>query len=211
MIQGAEVASTSPSGLNVRVVVRRHPYGHLLDAEAFAQLLWELGAHRAESIRAHHALDAAEAPRGVYPRDCLAMIVMDPTVGPWVDNVDAVMAAIVIGEGDYFLPNAAAKAGGHRRVGYDYGEAYITDPHLVAHGGFRHGHSARIRGVVVGASALNPDQDLYESAQLAAQFVARIGDLHDDWTQRAGFGEWLSEGDVPDAETRAMVRFAQRL
>lgn len=104
-----------------------------------------------------------------------------------------------------FLPNAAAKAAGHRRLGRDYGEAVLTDPHLCGDGDFRYGHSARIRGQIVGASSQTTDQDLHEAAALAADFVGAIAERHLVWEERVGPGEWFAHDDAPAQVCREMI------
>lgn len=199
----------SDGGTAVRVVVRANPYRHLLDDAQFGQLLLRLGFNRATSIEVNHRSSAATAPRGTYGRACLGMVMMDPTVGLWVTNTEAVMAALIIGHGgEDFLTNAAAKAGGHRRIGRNYGEAALVDPQLIGEGGFRHGHSVNVRGVIVGASAQTPDQDLYEATSLATEFVEAIQELCRTWGAGAGPGDWYSAEDRPAAEPQEMVRFA---
>ncbi|MEU5211819.1 hypothetical protein [Streptomyces sp. NPDC020742] len=200
---GAE--TVSPEGLEVRVAHRQNPYAYLLTGAQLDDLLLELGLRRAASIWHNHA-EAACAPRGAYPRPMMGFVLMDATAGPWVPNDSAVLAVITIGDrGHEFLPNAAAKAGGHRRLGHNNGEAVHLDPHRLGTGSFRYGHSAEVRGQIVGASAQTTDQDLYEAGRLAADFVDAIGDRHRAWERRHGPGDWLSNDDTPAPEYRAMT------
>ena len=196
----------SPDGLSVRVAHRRNPYEYLMGAEQFDELLLELGLRRASSIWRNHTADARRAPRGVYERACMGFVLLDPTVGPWVPDVDAVLGVITVGEGAAaFLPNAAAKAAGHRRLGRNYGEAVLADPHLCGGGNFRYGHSAQVRGQIVGASSQYTDQDLYEAAALAADLVGAIAERHLAWEERVGPGEWLAHDDDPAPVYREMI------
>ncbi|MCX5560842.1 hypothetical protein [Streptomyces sp. NBC_00038] len=118
------------------------------------------------------------------------------------------LAAVTIGpDGHRFLPNAAAKAAGHRRLGRNYGEAVLVDPHLCGSGGFRYGHSAEVRGVIVGASSQSPDQDLFEAGQLARDFVNAIAAHHLSWEESRGPGDWFSDTDAPHPGHREMVDF----
>ncbi|WP_105971128.1 hypothetical protein [Streptomyces geranii] len=198
--------TVSPEGLRVRVGHHHNPYGYLLGDDELDALLLDLGLRRAASIRAGHEAVGDSAPRGVYGRPCMAFVLMDPTAGPWVSNEQAVMAAVVVGDdGARFLPNAAAKAGGHRRLGRNYGEAVLVDTHLCGTGHFRYGHSAEVRGVVVGSSAQTTDQDLFEAGALAKDFVDAITERHLVWQVKTGPGEWLGSEDVPGDEHRALV------
>ncbi|MFF3846490.1 hypothetical protein [Streptomyces sp. NPDC002328] len=113
---------------------------------------------------------------------------------------------MVVGDdGARFLPNAAAKAGGHRRLGRNYGEAVLVDTHLCGTGHFRYGHSAEVRGLIVGSSAQTTDQDLFEAGALAKDFVDAITERHHIWQVKTGPGEWLNSDDVPGDEHRALV------
>ena len=198
--------AVSPDGLPVRAAHRRNPYGYLMSGDQFDELLLNLGLRRAASISRNHSAHAERAPRGVYERACMGFVVLDPTVGPWVPDTEAVMAVITVGEdGAGFLPNAAAKAAGHRRLGRNYGEAVLVDPHLCGDGNFRFGHSAEVRGVIVGSSSQTTDQDLHEAAALAADLVAALGESHLAWQERVGPGEWLAEDGSPGAVYRGMI------
>ena len=198
--------AVSPDGLRVRVAHHHNPYRYLLQDAEFDALLLELGLPRAASIGHHHTVAPELAPRGAYGRACMAFVMMDPTADPWVPNDQAVLAALVVGEeGSAFLPNAAAKAGGHRRLGRNFGEAVLVDPHRCGDGHFRYGHSAEVRGVIVGSSSQTTDQDLFEAAGLATDFIDAIAERHRTWERRVGNGEWLSDEDEPAAQHRSMV------
>jgi hypothetical protein len=199
-------AAVSPEGLPVRVAHRRNPYEYLMSDGQFDELLLDLGLRRAASIWRNHSAHPGRAPHGVYERACMGFVVLDPTVGPWVPDTEAVLAVITVGQdGSGFLPNAAAKAAGHRRLGRNYGEAVLVDPHLCGDGNFRFGHSAEVRGVIVGTSSQTTDQDLHEAAALAADLVAALGERHLAWQERVGPGEWLAEGGNPGARYRDMI------
>jgi hypothetical protein len=198
--------AVSPDGLLVRAAHRRNPYRYLMNAEQFDELLLSLGLRRAESILRNHTVAKDWAPRGVYERASMGFVMMDPTVGPYVPDADAVLAVITVGhDGAAFLPNAAAKAAGHRRLGRNYGEAVLVDPHLCGDGNFRFGHSAEIRGQIVGSSSQTTDQDLHEASALAADFVGAVTERHLAWQERVGPGEWLADDDSPGEMFRAMI------
>lgn len=196
----------SPDGLLVRVSHHHNPYSYLLDDNELDDVLLELGSRRAESIWRNHTASETSAPRGVYGRACMAFVMMDPTASPWVPDDQAVLAAVVIGDdGARFLPNAGAKAAGHRRLGRNYGEAVHVDPHLCGSGHFRYGHSAEVRGLIVGSSSQTTDQDLFEAGLLAADFVDAVAERHRVWEQRTGPGEWLSADGSPAPERLDLV------
>lgn len=203
--------ATSPEGLIVRAASRRNPYRYLLSDHELDELLVQLGLRRASSIWLNHTSIERPGARGIYGRPCMGFVLMDPTVDVRVPSADAVLGAITVGnEGSAFLPNAAAKAAGHRRLGRNYGEAVLVDPHLCGDGNFRYGHSACVRGQIVGSSSQTTDQDLYEAAALATDFVDAINARHDAWVQRQGPGEWLSEDGAPADEYRDMVSWFVR-
>jgi len=200
--------TTSEHGVTVRVKHRRNPYDYMLTDEQLADVLLELGLRRATSIWRNHTATTAAAPRDPYPRASMGFVVMDPTSGPWTPDAQAVLGVITVGQdGHRFLGNAAAKASGHRRLGRNYGEAVLVDPHLCGSGGFRYGHSAEVRGVIVGASSQSTDQDLFEAGQLAADFVQAIAEHHLAWEESRGPGDWFSDADAPHADYLGMVDF----
>ncbi|MFE1404701.1 hypothetical protein [Streptomyces sp. NPDC058770] len=196
----------SPDGLPVRGAHRRNPYQYLMSGPQFDALLTRLALRRAESVWRNHHISPERAPHGVYPRPHMAFVLLDATAGPWVPNEDAVLAAVTLGErGHDFLPYAAAKAAGHRRTGHNWGTAVLVDPHLCGDGGFRHGHSAEVRGQIVGASSQSPDQDLHEAAALATDFVQALSELHQAWERRTGPGEWFTTDGLSGTEPVAMT------
>ncbi|AEW98456.1 hypothetical protein [Streptantibioticus cattleyicolor] len=204
------VGTVSPEGLEVQVAHRRNPYAYLFDDAGLDALLLELGVRRAASVWRNHTTEEERAPRGRYPRPAMGFVLLDATAGPWVRNEEAVLAVITVGDGGHtFLPNAAAKAAAHRRLGRNNGEAVHVDPHLLATGDFRYGHSADVRGQIVAASSQSTDQDLYEAARLAADFVHAVGDRHADWERRRGAGDWAAPDDTPAPEHRAMTAWFQ--
>ncbi|MBO1415622.1 hypothetical protein [Streptomyces sp. FH025] len=201
--------SVSEHGLTVRAQHRHNPYDHLFDDAAFAGLLLDLGLRRAASIWRNHTAPVGAAPRDPYPRASMGFVLLDPTAGPWVPEAQSVMAVITVGEDAHrFLPRAAAKAAGHRRLGRNYGEAVLTDPHLCGSGGFRYGHSAGIRGQIVGASSQSTDQDLFEAGRLATELVDALASAQLAWEERTGPGDWYSPDDAPHPVYREMVAFA---
>ncbi|MFF4413319.1 hypothetical protein ACFYY8_12375 [Streptosporangium sp. NPDC001559] len=180
----------------------------MLGDDHLDELLLDLGLRRAASVWRNHVVAPSAAPRGKYGQTSMGFVLMDPTVGPWVPNELAVLGAVAIGEdGHRFLPNAAAKAAGHRRLGRNYGEAVLVNPHLCGNASFRYGHSAEVRGQIVGASSQTPDQDLFEAAELAKEFVNAVIERHGAWEERVGPGVWHAEDDAPHREYRDMVRF----
>ncbi|MFF0224276.1 hypothetical protein [Streptomyces sp. NPDC004629] len=202
----ADGEALSPDGLKVRVAHRRNPYGYVLDDAELDAVLLAAGLRRAASIWHHHTADETHVPRGTYPRAAMAFVLMDATAGPWERNEEAVLGAVVIGDlGHTFLPNAAAKAGAHRRLGRTNGEAVHVDPHLLGAGGFRYGYSAQVRGQIVGASGQSTDQDLYEAARLAADFVDAVNARHLSWEERHSADIWASRDGTPAAEYQAMI------
>jgi len=196
--------TVSPDGLKVQVAHRLNPYQYLLTDEQLDDVLLTLGLRRAASIWANHT--DPEAPYGQYPETAMGFVLLDATAAPWTPNEEAVLGAVIIGDlGHEFLPNAAAKAGAHRRLGQNNGEGVLVDPHRLSTGDFRYGHSAEVRGQIAAASSQDADQDLYEAGRLAAEFVDAIGERHRAWAKLTGPGDWLSADDTPAPEYQAMV------
>ncbi|EGJ75131.1 hypothetical protein STTU_2342 [Streptomyces sp. Tu6071] len=79
------------------------------------------------------------------------------------------------------------------------------EPHLLGTGSFRYGHSAQVRGQIVGASAQDTDQDLYESACLASDFVDALRNRHSEWERQHSTGIWTSADDDHAPEYEAMI------
>ncbi|MGW1062118.1 hypothetical protein [Micromonospora rubida] len=204
------IATISPEGLRVQAAHRTNPYAYMLTAEQFDTLLLDLALRRAASIWHNHAPDGRHTPRGAYPRPAMGFVLMDPTAGPWTPNDEAVLGVVVVGDGgEKYLPNAAAKAEAHRRLSRNNGEAVHVDPHLLGAGAFRYGHSAQVRGQIVAASSQHTDQDLYESARLAAELVDALNDRHAAWEQERGEGDWMSDDGEPAPALRAMTDWFQ--
>jgi len=137
----------------------------------------------------------------------MGFVIMDPTAPAWLTDADAVLGVITVAdEGSSFLANAAAKAAGHRRLGRNYGEAVLVDPHLCGEGNFRYGHSAEVRGLIVGASSQSTDQDLYEAGMLAGDLIAAIADVHRTWLEEADpVVDWFAAADAPAGAYREMI------
>jgi hypothetical protein len=188
---------------------RRNPYEYMLSGDELDDLLLRLGLRRAESIWRNSTAEGASGSRGVYRRKAMAFVLLDPTVDARVPDDEAVLGVVTVGEdGHRWLVNAAAKASGHRRLGRNFGEAVLTDPHLCGSGDFRYGHSAQVRGLIVGASSQTPDQDLFEASRLAEQFVEAVTSRHRVWEEETtGAEDWLDDEDRPGARFRAMVSF----
>ncbi|WP_316520997.1 hypothetical protein [Kitasatospora brasiliensis] len=200
------VGTVSPEGLKVQAAHRRNPYAYMLTGEELDALLLEAGLRRAASIWQQHTTEELRAPRGTYPRPAMGFVLLDATAGGWVPNEEAVLGVVTIGEGGHaFLPKAAAKAAAHRRLGRNNGEAVHIDQHLLGTGGFRYGHSAEVRGQIVAASSQSTDQDLYEAARLAGDFVDAVTGRHLAWEQRHGQGDWASADGAPAPEYLAMT------
>ncbi|MET9319095.1 hypothetical protein ABZX75_02700 [Streptomyces sp. NPDC003038] len=204
------VGTVSPEGLAVQVAHRHNPYAYMLTGEQLDVLLLDVGLRRAASIWLNHTTDEQHAPRGAYPRPLMGFVLMDATADPWIPHEEAVLGVIAIGDrGHACLPNAAAKAAAHRRLGRNNGEAVHVDPHLLGTGGFRYGHSAEVRGQIVGASSQSTDQDLYEAARLAADFVDAVNGRHHTWERQRGPGDWASPDDEPALAYRTMTDWFQ--
>ncbi|GAA3036934.1 hypothetical protein [Actinokineospora globicatena] len=198
----------SAHGLVVRARHRRNPYDYALDDTAFAELLLAAGLRRAESVWRNHSTTGTP-PRGVYPRASMAFVILDPTARKWETDADVVLAAITVGDDALrFLPNAAAKAAGHRHTGRDHGDAVLVDPHLLGSGSFRYGHSTQVRGLITAASSQSTDQDLYEAGLLATDLIEAITAAHRTWEDTLGAVNWLSpDGEPAHHRYHDMVAF----
>jgi hypothetical protein len=182
----------------VKVVILRRPYASTIPDDVFSAQIEMLAYKRAESVREKHM-------KGVYSQPNFGMCLLDPTCPISVSSDQAVLALIAIGEkGLDYVENAVAKACEHRDTGVDCGILVYVQPHRLADGRFRYGHSACVDGTFVGASALEEVQDRFEAIVLAAEFNLMVVTERGKWV--AGHqGEWFNEQNAPAPEYAAVA------
>lgn len=179
--------------LETQVHIACNPYGQTIPDDQFRELLEQVVRRRADDIESRHAA-------GEYERDRMAFAVLDPTAAPSADADDIVLAIAVIGaEGDFFAPNALAKAFCQREHGADGGVVVGTENHRVADESFRFGGAVELAGTIVGGSGQTPLQDRYQSTLFAADVNYRVAAARIAWEEANGPGRWYrSEQATPD-------------
>ncbi len=180
-----------------QVHILRNPYAETIPDQEFAALL--------DSVIEVRAADIEERNQcGEYPRNRMSFTILDPTAPNSAPADDIVLAIATIGQGgDFFAPNAMAKAFGYRDHGADGAVIVGTQNHRVADGAFRFGGAVEIAGTIVGGSGQTPLQDCYQSTLLAADFNYRVTRARSNWEKAHGPGRWyLVEQTVPSRFAR---------
>ena len=178
---------------NLKLLVNRRPYGDLFveGIYSFDAMLESIIGQRAMDINAKHA-------DGLYPGNSVGLVLLDPTAPPSISSENAVMAYFVVGEeGERFLPNALAKACEHRDHQASAGSVLYSQPHRLADGDFRWGHSAEVEGTIVGVSGLSEIQDRYQGQLFAAEFNYEIARFRLEWAKAHPGGDWFNDQDKP--------------
>jgi len=180
-----------------RTYVLRNPYRETIPDETFRGLFTDVIAERAVDIAHRHGT-------GEYSRDCMSLVVLDPTASAVERADDIVLGAGIIGpNGEDFLPNAIAKAFAHRDHRVDGGALVYTQSHRLRDGSFRFGFSVDVDGTIVGASGQTELQDRYQATLLAAAFNYRVAQARAQWAEISGPGRWFAVKQV------ASSRFAE--
>lgn len=191
-------------GLENQVYVLSNPYQDTIPDEGFQVLLDSAIQARADDIEARHG-------SGEYERNRMSFIILDPTAPEGARADDIVLAIGVIGpEGDFFAPNAMAKAFCLRDTGLDGAAVVATQNHRLADGSFRHGGAVEIAGTIVGGSGQTPLQDRYQSTLLAAQFNYSIAHARERWEAANGPGRWYATEQAPSPRFGKIVEKALR-
>lgn len=185
--------------LEYQVKTVRNPYSETIPDAEFAALLDGVISARAQSIEARHAA-------GEYERDRMSFTILDPTAASGARAEDIVLAIATIGpEGDFFAPNAVAKAFARRDNGADATATLAIENHRVPDGAFRFGGSADVAGTIVGGSGQTPLQDSYESTLLAADFNYRVAMARANWEEASGWGRWYADEQAPKSRYSTII------
>ena len=189
-------------GLEQQVFVLRHPYQQTIPDDDFQGLLERAVRARAEDIEARHQT-------GEYERNRMSFIVLDPTAPSGAPADDIVLAIVVIGpEGDFFAPNAMAKAFCLRDHGIEGAAVVAMQNHRLPDGSFRHGGAVEVAGTIVGGSGQTPLQDRYQSTLLAAEFNYSVAYARQQWEETNGPGRWYLTEQAPPARFTDIVKKA---
>lgn len=177
--------------LQLDVSLGVNPYSETIPDDALAMLLASAGRARATDIEARHR-------SGDYERDRMSLVILDPTAPPARPADDMVVALLSIGaEGDFFAPNAMAKAFCQREHGADGTVVVVGQNHRVADSSFRFGGAVDIDGTIVGASGQTPLQDRFQATLLAADFNYAIAYARSRWENEHGPGRWYLDEQSP--------------
>lgn len=189
-------------GLEQRVYVLRNPYHETIPDDEFRSLLEEATRARAEDIEARHRT-------GEYERNRMSFTILDPTAPTGALADDIVLAIANIGpEGDFFAPNAMAKAFCLRDHGLEGAAVVAMQNHRLPDGSFRYGGAVEIAGTIVGGSGQTPLQDRYQSTLLAAQFNYSVAYARQRWEEANGPGRWYLQEQAPPARFSDIVKRA---
>jgi hypothetical protein len=192
----------SDVALEQQVHILRHPYPDTIPDEEFRALLDDAVRARAIDIEARHAA-------GEFERDRMSFTILDPTAPAGALADDIVLAIVIIGEGgDFFAPNAMAKAFCLRDHGHDGNAVVPTQNHRLADGSFRHGGAVEVAGTIVGGSGQTPLQDRYQSTLLAADLNYAVAMARLRWEEAHGPGRWYLNEQAPDRRFSRIVEKA---
>lgn len=190
--------------LEQQVYVLRQPYQDTIPEAAFQALLEDAARARAGDIEARHAA-------GEFERDRMSFVILDPTAPGSASADDIVLAVITIGpEGDFFAPNAMAKAFCLRHTGLDGATAVATQNHRLPDGSFRFGGTVDLAGTIVGGSGQTELQDRYQSTLLAADFNYAVALARKRWEEAKGPGRWYLDEQAPPDRFSRIVEDAKR-
>lgn len=185
--------------LEYQVHILENPYKETIPYANFASILDTVVQRRADDIEARFA-------DGEFERNRMSFTLLDPTAPSGADADDIVLAVIMIGpEGDFFGPNAMAKAFAYRDHGYDGGGTVMVENHRVADGSFRFGGTAEVAGTIVGGSGQTPLQDRYQSTLLAADFNYLVAMARAKWEAENGPGRWYATEQAPTARFSKII------
>ncbi len=191
-------------GLEQQVYVLRHPYHETIPDDEFRSLLEVAIRARAEDIEARFRT-------GEYERNRMSFTLLDPTAPVSALADDIVLAIANIGpEGEFFAPNAMAKAFCLRDHGLEGAAVVAMQNHRLADGSFRHGGAVEIAGTIVGGSGQTPLQDRYQSTLLAAQFNYSVAYAREKWQEANGPGRWYLREQAPPSRYDDIVKKALR-
>lgn len=189
-------------GLEHQVHVLRHPYQQTIPNDGFQVLLDRAVRARAEDIEARHQA-------GEYERNRMSFTILDPTAPSGARADDIVLAIAVIGpEGDFFAPNAMAKAFCLRDHGLDGAAVVSMQNHRLPDGSFRHGGAVEVAGTIVAGSGQTPLQDRYQSTLLAADFNYAVAYARQQWEEADGPGRWYLTEQAPPPRFYDIVKKA---
>ena len=185
--------------IEYQVHILRNPYAETIPDQEFTALLDAAIGSRAADIGERHKA-------GEYPRNRMSFTILDPTAPHGAPADEIVLAIATIGRGgDFFAPNAMAKAFGYRDHGADGAVIVGTQNHRVPDGAFRFGGAVEIAGTIVGGSGQTPLQDCYQSTLLAADFNYRVATARIHWEEVHGPGRWYLTNQAPPTRFSRIV------
>jgi hypothetical protein len=175
--------------LDVKVTIVHNPYPDTVPDDKLRYAITQAAEDLADELEI-----------GEYRRNAIAFCVMDPTAGVRVDNRNAVMALVTIGDARGFLDNAVAKAFEHRDYGDNCGVLRYTQLHRLPDGTFVFGHSANVDGTIVGGSALLEIEDRWAAFNFGSRINLAIQRIREKWLKDHPHHKWFAYNGAPGIE-----------
>jgi hypothetical protein len=140
----------------------------------------------------------------------MGFVILDPTAPPWKPSEECALGFLTVGaDSDRLLIVALAKASLARDHGLSAGAVLYSQPHRVADGYFRWGHTANVEGTIVGGSGLTEVQDRFEAQMVAAEFNYQIARARELWLEANPGRPWLCSDGPGERFTRAMEDYGK--
>lgn len=184
--------------LPTRIRFAHNPYADTIPDPQFEALVTACVQRRAADI-----IERFES--GEYSRDKIAFVVLDPTAPQFRETDDCILFVAIVGEAEFFAPNAYAKVAARRDHGVGDGELVYAHPHRLADGSFRFGYSVNVDGTLVGASGQTEIQDRYQATVLAADLNYQLTATRQEWARDFVGERWYAAEQVAPARFRTVI------
>ncbi len=185
--------------LPLHIRLHRNPWPETIGHHELFGILTNVARKRAEHVTKQFAVQE-------YKRECLGLVIMDPTAPNWLPSKQAVFCTIAIGEGGHqFVPNALAKAIFHRDHGVPGGYGVYMDPVMLANGDFCYGFSTKVDNTIAAASAQSEIQDACEAGHAAVSFNYYIRQLNQAWRESHPGHKWFLDQNEPTGDVSELA------
>lgn len=173
--------------------------------------LFQEGAKRAEDVLADW-MSTGQVEEG---RDSYACVILDPTRRRHQRTIQQrVLAIILLGpNAERYIPNGAAKADAHDRLGQPNGELVKKRSFCLSDHDFAYGDSAVYEGAIAGGSGLSVQQDRFLAFDVLEYTMKRVRAIRDGWLtemRRTMDGQrWYNTSDEPGPEYADVAKMTQ--